>query len=57
MVSESGSRYYSSLVDGLGIWLLPGVVPVERHLIKYPLLSLPHSKMVAVVSGDFLGCD
>jgi hypothetical protein len=50
-----GSRCCSSLVDGLGIWLLPGVVLVEGLLTNHPLLSLPDSEMVAVVPGDFLG--
>jgi hypothetical protein len=55
VISESGSRCYSSLGDGLGIWLPPEVVLVEGHLTKRPLLSFPGSEMVAVVPGDFLG--
>jgi hypothetical protein len=54
-VSEDGLRCCSSLGDGLSIWLLPGVVPVEGLLTKHPFLSLPGSEIVAVVSGDFLG--
>jgi hypothetical protein len=55
LVSEGGSRCCSSLGNDLGIWLLPEVVPVEGLLTKRLLLFLPGSKMVAVVTSDFLG--
>jgi hypothetical protein len=55
VVSEGRLRCCSSVGDGLGVSLLPGVVPVERLLTKNPLLSLPSSEMVTVVLGDFRG--
>jgi hypothetical protein len=55
MGSEGSSRCYSSLDNGLGIWLPPGVDPGEEPLMKCSLLSLAGSKMVAVISGSFLG--
>jgi hypothetical protein len=55
VVSAGSLRCCSSLGDGLGVWLLPGVVLVEEPLAKCPLLSLPGSEIVAVVPGNFLG--
>jgi hypothetical protein len=53
VVTEGGSRCYSYLGDGLGIWLLLGVVPVEGPLTKRALLALPCNDMVALVLGEF----
>jgi hypothetical protein len=47
--SEGGSRSYSSLSIGLGIWLKPGTVLVERLLMKCPLVSLTSNEIVVVV--------
>jgi hypothetical protein len=55
MDSEGGSSCCSSLGKGVGIWLHLGAVLVEGLLTKHPLLSLPGSKMAAVVAVDFLG--
>jgi hypothetical protein len=55
VVAEGGSRCCFSLGDGLGVQLLPGVLPVEELQTKHPLLFLAGSKIVVVVPGDFLG--
>jgi hypothetical protein len=55
MGSESHLRCCSSLVEGLGIWLHPGAISVEGLLMKHLLLSLPGSKIVAIVPDAFLG--
>jgi hypothetical protein len=55
VVSGGSLRCCSLLGDGLGIWLLLGVVSVEGLLMKCLLLSLPGSEMGAIVPGDFLG--
>jgi hypothetical protein len=51
--SENCSTYYSLLTEDIGGWLGPVTILVEEHLIKYPLLSLPNTKIVIVILGNF----